>query len=335
MTQNVKLADYDLERASFEEGLALGIPMRAYKDRIFRMIFKEKAEFLELYNAMNGTSYDNPDDLIVTTLENAIYMGMKNDVSFMLYDRLALYEHQSSINPNMPLRDLFYLACVYSCLVRDESLFSERQIKIPEPKFVVFYNGVREAAERDIQRLSDAYINPSADPDLELKVTVLNINEGYNPELMGKCRTLQEYMILVSRIRQYSKSLPLANAVEKAVNECIRENILADFLRKNKSEVIRVGIFEYDEEKHMQQIREEGQQEGREEGRAEGREEGRAEGLAQGRKEGREEGRLSKLADQINHLREKGLSVENIADILVESPEQIRQIMDTLAQPSA
>ncbi|MCD8218149.1 MAG: hypothetical protein LUD01_08935 [Clostridiales bacterium] len=160
--------EYDLERASFEASQVLGIPVRTYKDRIFRMIFKEKREFLELYNAMNNTSYDNPEGLVVTTLENAIYMGMKNDVSFMFYDRLALYEHQSSINPNMPLRDLFYMSCVYSCLVRDENLFGEKQIKIPEPRFAVFYNGTAKAPEKAIQCLSDSYMNPSECPDLEL-----------------------------------------------------------------------------------------------------------------------------------------------------------------------
>ncbi|MCD8218148.1 MAG: hypothetical protein LUD01_08930 [Clostridiales bacterium] len=114
---------------------------------------------------------------------------------------------------------------------------------------------------------------------------------------MEKCRTLQEYMILVSRIRHYSETLPLANAVEEAVNECIRENILADFLRKNKSEVIRVGIFEYDEEKHMRQIR--------------------------------EEGRASKLTELISYHRAKGLSTEEIADILMETPEQILELEES------
>lgn len=130
-----------------------------------------------------------------------------------------------------------------------------------------------------------------------LKVTVLNINEGYNSDLMEKCRTLQEYMILVSRIRHYSETLPLASAVEAAVNECIRENILADFLRRNRSEVIRVGIFEYDEEKHMRQIR--------------------------------EEGRVSKLMELISYHRARGLSTEEIADILMETPERIRELEES------
>ena len=132
-------------------------PAREYKDRLFRMVFKEKDQFLELYNALNGTAYDNPDDLTVTTLENAIYMGMRNDVSYLLYDRLALYEHQASINPNMPLRNLFYVSDIYSGLTKDTNLYGSKLIRLPEPQFVVFYNGADELPERSILRLSDAF----------------------------------------------------------------------------------------------------------------------------------------------------------------------------------
>ena len=130
-------------------------PAREYKDRLFRMVFKEKDQFLELYNALNGTAYDNPGDLTVTTLENAIYMGMRNDVSYLLYDRLALYEHQASINPNMPLRNLFYVSDIYSGLTKDSNLYGSKLVRLPEPQFVVFYNGADELPERSILRLSD------------------------------------------------------------------------------------------------------------------------------------------------------------------------------------
>ena len=133
------------------------MPFRNYKDRVFRMIFKEKKEFLELYNAMNGTDYKTPEDLIVTTLENAIYLGMKNDVSFLVYDQLALYEHQSTENPNMPLRNLMYVSSIYSELTKDANLYGTRLVKIPEPKFVVFYNGTEEMPEYSELRLSDAF----------------------------------------------------------------------------------------------------------------------------------------------------------------------------------
>lgn len=265
------------------------MPVRTYKDRVFRMIFMEKREFLELYNAMNGTAYTDPKELVVTTLENAIYMGMKNDVSFLLHDRLSLYEHQSTDNPNMPLRNLLYVTEMYSGLTQGQDLYRSRPVPLPEPRFVEFYNGEKKLPERSERRLSSLYRNHTDDPALELKILVLNINPGYNTELMEKCRTLHEYTLFVSKIRKYQKEMPLAEAMEQTVAECIEENILADFLKKNRAEVIKVGIYEYDEALHIQQER----ADAKEEGIAEGRKEG----IAEGRKEGRAAGILELLGD--------------------------------------
>lgn len=244
----------------------LPVPVRTYKDRIFRMVFREKKEFLELYNAMNGTDYRNPEDLTVTTLENAIYMNMKNDVSFLLHDRLTLYEHQSTDNPNMPLRNFFYVSEIYSRLTQGKSLHCSHPVLIPEPRFVEFYNGMKKLPERSERRLSDLFGHPVDSPALELKILVLNINPGYNTELMENCHTLKEYMLFVKKIREYKNRMPLAQAMEQTVAECISENILADFLKKNRAEVIRVGIYEYNEELHIQQERSDAKEEGREEG---------------------------------------------------------------------
>lgn len=237
--------------------LALGVPVRTYKDRVFRMLFKEKGKFLELYNAMNGTDYHKAEDLFVTTLENAIYLGMKNDVSFLLYDQLSLYEHQSTNNPNMPLRDLLYVANIYSGLTKDKNLYGSKLVKIPEPKFVVFYNGLEKVPERYIQKLSDAYEQKTDDVALELKIQVLNINRGYNAELMQKCRTLSEYTIFVDIVRRNSRVMPFSQAAEAAIDECVAKGILEDFLLQNRAEVLSVSIFEYNEEKHIQQERDE------------------------------------------------------------------------------
>ncbi len=242
-------------------------PLRTYKDRLFRMLFKEKEKFLELYNAMNATTYENPEDLTVTTLEKAIYMGMKNDVSFLLYDQLLLYEHQSTRNPNMPLRNLLYVANVYSALLKDEDLFSTIRIPIPYPKFVVFYNGKSPMPEKEVLRLSDSYEIKKDEIDLELKVLVLNINKGYNNDLMDKCKTLREYMIYTDTVRKYSESLTFPEAVDRAINECIENGVLKDFLEKNKAEVRSVSIFEYDEEKHMRNVRLQGEKIGEKHGR--------------------------------------------------------------------
>ena len=157
-----------------EKDLKHPLPVRAYKDRIFRMIFKEKRALLALYNAMNDTAYQDPEELVITTLENAIYLGMKNDVSFMICDRLFLYEHQSTKNPNMPLRNLLYVADLYSVLTKDMFLYGELPAAIPEPRFVVFYNGEQKMEERAILRLSDLYHPRTEHPYLELETLVLN-----------------------------------------------------------------------------------------------------------------------------------------------------------------
>lgn len=291
-------------------------PHHKYKDKVFRMVFQEKKEFLELYNALNGTEYRDPEALTVTTLDSAIYLGMKNDVSYLLDDRLSLYEHQSTWNPNMPLRDLFYVSNIYSRLTVNENLFGPRLIEVPEPVFVVFYNGVERMPERVVLRLSDAFGRHRADAALELKVLVLNINPGYNPELMEKCRTLREYTIFVDKTRKYSRTMPLAQAMERAVEECIKEDVLADFLRKNRAEVLSVCIFEYDKEKHIRMER--------------------ADARKQGWKDGKEDGEYLKLISMIQKKVKKGLSAQEIADILEEEPSVVEELYALItADPDA
>ena len=224
--------------------------------------------------------YRDPDALNVVTLENAVYMGMKNDLAFVLEMGMYLYEHQSTYNPNIPLRDLFYIASEYQALADGKSLYSSGIQKIPTPKFMVFYNGLdHKVPDRMELRLSDAYENPVDEPDLELKVTMLNINAGHNEELMNSCHVLQEYARYVARVRKYVAEMPLDEAVERAVTECIREGILAEFLKKNRAEVVKVSIFEYDKEKEEKKLRkaeyEYGREQGREEGRIEGERSGR------------------------------------------------------------
>lgn len=224
---------------------------RNYKDTIFRMLFKDKTNMLSLYNALNGTAYTNVDDLEVTTLENAVYMNYKNDVSFVFDFELMIYEHQSTVNPNMPLRDLFYVAKVLQSRSRENDLYGTKLVQIPAPRFVVFYNGADSQPERQVLRLSDAFEKRLEQPELELIVTVYNINLGCNPELLDACRLLKEYAQYVETVRMFVREGSLAEAVGKAVDYCIKQGILADFLSKNRAEAIAVCIFEYDEEKHI------------------------------------------------------------------------------------
>lgn len=265
-------------------------PAYAYKDRVFRMIFKDRKNLLELYNAMNGTDYREPEELVVTTLENAVYLGMKNDVSFLLYDQLNLYEHQATKNPNMPLRNLFYVSNLYSNLTKDENLYGSRQVNIPEPRFIVFYNGLETLPERFDLKLSDAFQSGTGDPALELRTEVWNINFGCNKALMDRCGILRDYAVFVSKVRFYCQGHPFAEAVERSIEECIKENVLTDFLRKNRAEVLSVSLFEYNEQQHIQMEREAAREDGRREGIEEGIKEGIREGIRKGIKEGMKEG---------------------------------------------
>ena len=235
---------------------------RMYKSRIFAMLFSDRNELLKLYNAINGTSYDDPDLLQVNTLENAVYMSMQNDVSFIIDMRLNLYEHQSTYSPNLPVRYLQYVADVYSDYTKDMNLYGTKAVKLPTPRFVIFYNGQAEQPDRKELKLSELFSIPDADPSLELKAVMLNINKGHNRKLMETCRTLQDYAEYTFRVREYAAEMPLDLAVEQAITECISEGILADFLRKNRAEAKKVSIYEYDEERHMRQTREEGMEEG-------------------------------------------------------------------------
>ena len=238
-----------------------------YKDTVFRMLFSEPEYLLSLYNAVTGKHYRDSKALNVVTLKNAVYMGMKNDLAFVMEMGLYLYEHQSTYNPNIPLRDLFYIASEYQTLVDGKSLYSSGIQKIPTPKFLVFYNGLDcKVPDRMELRLSDAYENPVDEPDLELKVTMLNINAGHNEELMNNCSILREYAQYVARVRMYALELTLDEAVERAVTECIRDGILAEFLEKNRAEVVKVSIFEYDKEKEEKKLRKAEYEYGREEG---------------------------------------------------------------------
>ena len=239
---------------------------RNFKDTVFRMLFKEKKNLLNLYNALNRTTYTNTDDLEITTLENAVYMNYKNDISFVFDFELMLYEHQSTYNPNMPLRDLLYVSSVLHDRVKNENLYSKKLIKIPTPQFVVFYNGVDSQPEQQILRLSDAFEKRQERPALELAVLVYNINLGHNQELLDTCCLLKEYAQYVEQVRTFAKEMSFPEAVEQAVEHCIRNGILSDFLSENRAEAIAVSIFEYDEEKHIQSERKEWREIGREEG---------------------------------------------------------------------
>ena len=244
---------------------------RKYKDRLFRFIFNDKENLLQLYNAINDSHYSNPDDLVITTIDDVVYMGMKNDLSFIIDDIMSLYEHQSTHSPNLPLRGLFYFSAMYRNYIEPmkQKLYTDSPLRIHFPVYLVFYNGSMEEPERKEIPLSDLFIQngKGLQPALECTALLLNINVGHNQELMEKCRILKEYAQFIHTIRsKISVGLPFQEAVETAVEDCISQNILSEILRKNKAEVIDMILTEYDENEFREFLKEDSWKKGHEAG---------------------------------------------------------------------
>lgn len=236
---------------------------KKFKDTVFRLLFgKDRNELLKLYNAVNGSNYTNADELEINTLEDAIFVNMKNDVSFVFQDYLNLYEHQSTPNPNLPLRDLFYAADLLQEMTDELNIYGGSILKIPTPHFIMFYNGTEDLTGITQYRLSDMYIKKEENPRLELVVSIININEGQNNTVLDGCDTLRQYSRFIAMIRKNYETMSAKDAVKKAVDDCIDQGILRDFLLKHKAQVIKMSIYEYDEKKQRRLDREDGRKEG-------------------------------------------------------------------------
>jgi hypothetical protein len=290
----------------------------------------------------NDTNYTNVDDLTVTTLKGGVYMKYKNDASFVFGQDLYMFEQQSSRNPNMPLRFLHYLSDVYRQMYNNSDLHRSTMLKIPIPHFVTFYNDKQPLEAESILRLSDMYEKEIDCPELELIVMVININTDnnagnksrtfnsnindnsvsnsnihtYSSEFLSKCETLKDYMIFVNKVRVKTdvEKIDIRTAVTEAVDECIAENVLSEFFRNHREEVITVSIYEYDEEGHLEIVKEEGRQLGIAEGKQLG--------LAQGRQIGFNEGKQLELTKGINAFiklcKDMNLSDDDTVNKLIE-----------------
>ena len=302
------------------------IPMR-FKDNVFCMLFREKKNLLELYNALNDTDYTNVDDLAVTTLSGGVYMKYKNDASFVFGQDLYMFEQQASMNPNMPLRFLHYVSDVYREMYPNSELHRRTMLKIPVPHFVTFYNGRDGMNEEEmVLKLSDMFndsvsvVGTGFEPELELKVRVININPNCGeesddgspadsknrkvPEILNKCHILRDYMTFVNKVneKKYSENKNIRTAVTEAVDECIASGILSDFFTEYRDEVIDVSVYDYDEEGRMRVERE----------------------------EGREEGDIRRLLTLITKKVLKRMDINTIASELEEEPETIKPLYDAV-----
>lgn len=291
-----------------------------YRSDVFSLLLQEKERALEVYNAMNGTAYDDPELVEIVPVENrGISLSVRNDASFVLDATLSIYEHQSTICPNMPVRNLIYFANIIHERIRKKNVYGKTLIKIPAPRFVVFYNGTQTAPERYEMRLSDAFEIKDECPQIELTCQFYNINTGYNKELIDKCPTLKDYMYFVDLVRYYherNEYMNLRGAIECAIDQSIAENVLKQFLIEHRSEVVKMMQLDYTFERQLEMEREESYTKGREEGRA----------------DGRKDGMEQKLLDQIQKKIIKGKSLEQIADDLEESVDTIQPLYEQLRQ---
>ena len=273
------------------------------------MICQNKNNLLEIYNSLNGTEYENVDDLEITTMKeedapSGVFMRYRNDASFVFNFQLNIYEHQSTVNPNMPLRNLLYVAEQYEKLTTTKDLYMENLVKIHAPRFVLFYNGVKATDDDTILKLSDQFEQPMEHPELELTVRALNVNAGHNRELMEKCRCLDEYSRFVARMREALKGKKTRDekhmAASRIVDQCIQDGILVDILQENRKAVIETSVWEYNEEAHYAALVESGYDNG----------------YAKGRDDGLAAGELKAQADLVLRKVRKGKNLTQIAEDL-------------------
>lgn len=267
---------------------------------------------LEIYNVLNGSHYTDPSQVHIMKLEKGILLSIRNDASFVLDAYLNLYEHQSSYNPNMPLRFLIYFSALLEEMVREQEydLYGRKQIPIPTPKFIVFYNGLDQRPAREIMRLSDAYDHQEERYSMDLECIAYNINPGYNKDIQRDSRVLSGYTAFVEKVRTYAEKDDLEDAVERAVEECICEDILAEFFREHRREVIKMAALDFTFERREKLIRRDSLEEGRKEGI----------------EIGYSRGETSKLVSQICRKLRKGKSAEIIADELEDDLETVKRI---------
>lgn len=219
------------------------------------------------------------------------------------------------MNPNMPLRDLFYVSDLLQAITADKNIYSSTLISIPTPRFVVFYNGASEMPEKMVLRLSDSFSHREEEPELELKVVVYNINKGMNQDLLESCQTLKEYAQFVQIFRKNLRQYEKETAAKITIDTCIKKNVLSDFLKKHRGEAMAMCLYEYDEEKHMEMERREHY------------ERGLAEGIAQGKEEGERTGKRDGKREIILHMLSMNQSPETISKLTGEPLSYIKKLL--------
>jgi predicted transposase YdaD len=255
----------------------MGVNTR-YKDSVFSFLFSDPDTLRELYGAIAGVELPPDIPVTINTLEGVLYRNLLNDISFEIDRKLViLLEHQSTINPNLPVRILMYIARVYEKITAGRNLYGRKMLRIPRPEFIVLYNGTAPYHDKTVLRLSDAYedaaglgIPEERLPPLELVLTVYNINQGHNEGIVRRCERLRGYSVFIAKVRELeAEGHDLEAAIEGAVKWCITNGILRGFLETHGTEVVNMLMTEWKLEDALVVEREEGREEGREEDREE------------------------------------------------------------------
>lgn len=311
---------------------------KKHKDRLFRKIFEKKEDLLSLYNALNGSDYTDPEELEIYTMDSFVYMGMRNDLSFLIDMTLNVYEHQSTYNPNMPLRGFFYMSSAYQKYVALNKLdiYSSKRIPLPLPKYYVFYNGTRKMPDESTLFLTDSMPGTDAaeKSSAQFEAHMINVNAGHNSGIMKKCPKLYQYSLFIEEIRMnQKKKMALKEAVEQAVDSCIKKGILTDILLGNKAEVTDMILEEYDENLHISNEKEISYQEGLEQGRKEEqentlREKQRADQASQQAKEASQQAKEANQRAAVFQLKLQGKTEKEIAEAMNLPFERVQEILN-------
>jgi len=299
---------------------------RKYKDSVFVDLFSEdekaKENFLSLYNALHGKCLKDTEQLKNVRLDQVLYMSFYNDVSYLIDNKIiVLAEHQSTINPNMPLRCLEYVSRLYETLFESKEKYSRKLLHIPRPEFYVFYNGEEPFPCDKTLKLSDAFIEKTEDSSLELTVKIININHQNRHPVLENCKTIREYSIFVETVRKW-KEIDYQNGFQKAIEECIANNILSDYLKRKTKEVLNMLLAEYDYETDIAVQR----AEEREIAFAEGIERGIERGIEQGIEQGIEKGVYQKTLETAKLMKGMNYPISDICTVSGLTKEEVESL---------
>ena len=240
---------------------------KQFKDSFFRHIFRNLDELVSLHKAL----YDDKiaeSDVVFTTLDNILLDRLKNDLSYVVQNRrFMLFEHQSSINLNMPMRFAMYFSESLKHLIPNaKAMYQTNLIHFPTPFFAVLQMGNPNGQDHTVLHLSDSFLEPQAPEDrrLELLVDVFNID--YSPErpILHKCPTLNGYSYFINEVEiRRNANYSTDQAIREAVEVCRERNILRRYLDAEYEEVKNMVTLQYNEKEAQQFWREEGREEER------------------------------------------------------------------------